>query len=171
MSRPGLPPAPPEPPPDLLRRLRLAIALCVAVVAIASVASLITADDDDRITDEEAAALALFSRLGDDDPIDEQNAKAADSEAKSTARNTVSQVESCFTETSDYAQCGKDRLETDGAGLDLDDVMIDADVATYAVEATSTTGNTFRIARSSGGGFERTCTSANDDGGCAGGTW
>jgi type IV pilus assembly protein PilA len=44
------------------------------------------------------AAIALPVFLG-------QQKKGQDSEAKSNARNTVSQVESCFADTQDYTQC------------------------------------------------------------------
>ena len=44
------------------------------------------------------AAIALPVFLG-------QQKKGQDSEAKSNARNTVSQVESCFADTQDYSQC------------------------------------------------------------------
>jgi type IV pilus assembly protein PilA len=44
------------------------------------------------------AAIALPTFLG-------QQSKAQNSEAKSNARNAVSHVESCFTDTQDYQQC------------------------------------------------------------------
>ena len=45
------------------------------------------------------AAIALPTFLG-------QQKKGQDASAKSDARNAVSQVESCFTDTQDYSQCG-----------------------------------------------------------------
>ena len=55
------------------------------------------------------AAIALPTFLGQSD-------KAKDSSAKSNARNMVSQVESCYTTTSDYASCmtGSNQLDTGG---------------------------------------------------------
>jgi type IV pilus assembly protein PilA len=44
------------------------------------------------------AAIALPAFLG-------QRQKAQDSSAKSDARNMVSQIESCYTDTQDYTQC------------------------------------------------------------------
>jgi type IV pilus assembly protein PilA len=44
------------------------------------------------------AAIALPTFLG-------QRSKAQDASAKSEARNTVSQVESCYANTQDYSQC------------------------------------------------------------------
>src|SRR3954465_7592802 len=55
------------------------------------------------------AAIALPAFLG-------QRAKGQDSDAKSNARNMVSEIESCFTDTEDYAKCHTD-TELGGTGL------------------------------------------------------
>ena len=50
------------------------------------------------------AAIALPTFLG-------QRSKAQDASAKSEARNTVSQVESCYANTQDYSRCTVANLE------------------------------------------------------------
>jgi type IV pilus assembly protein PilA len=108
------------------------------------------------------AAIALPSFLGQSD-------KAKDSSAKSNARNMVSQVESCYTATSTYADC-----EDGDAALDKGGIT--ATVATgtttgYVVTATSATGNTFTITKSATG-VARTCSAAGSSkGGCTGSAW
>src|SRR3954465_7081469 len=56
------------------------------------------------------AAIALPTFLG-------QRAKGQDSSAKSNARNMVSQVESCYATTQDYAQCETGDAELDAGGI------------------------------------------------------
>ena len=108
------------------------------------------------------AAIALPSFIGQSD-------KAKDSSAKSNARNMVSQVESCYTATSTYADC-------DGTDPALDKGGIVADVSAgtttgYVVTATSTTGNTFTITKTANGAT-RTCSAAGSaKGGCSGSAW
>jgi type IV pilus assembly protein PilA len=109
------------------------------------------------------AAIALPSFLGQSD-------KAKDASAKSDARNLVSQVESCYTTTSDYSLC------TTAAGSQLDTGGISGDVTLptssgYTVTATSKTGTTFTILKD-GTGAHRTCVAAaGSKGGCNGGSW
>jgi type IV pilus assembly protein PilA len=108
------------------------------------------------------AAIALPTFLG-------QRAKAQDSSAKSNARNLVSQVESCYATTQAYSSC-----ETGSS--DLDDQGLNGTVANgttngYVITATSDSGNTFTITKSTAGVI-RTCTATNTKGGCpAGGSW
>ena len=112
------------------------------------------------------AAIALPTFLG-------QRAKGQDSSAKSNARNMVSQVESCYATTQAYSSC------TTAAGSELDAGGIsDTTVAAvapsgFSVVATSSSGNTFTIAKSSDGStISRTCTRSNTKGGCPSGlTW
>jgi type IV pilus assembly protein PilA len=112
------------------------------------------------------AAIALPSFIGQSD-------KAKDASAKSNARNMVSQVESCYTTTGSYATCD------DSAGTKLDKGGISGAVdatATpggYTVEATSDTGNKFKITKDASG-VSRTCTNTGSaKGGCAAnnGSW
>jgi type IV pilus assembly protein PilA len=57
------------------------------------------------------AAIALPAFLG-------QQSKGQDADAKSNARNLVSQVESCFANTQDYSQC-QTAAQLPNTGLDL----------------------------------------------------
>jgi type IV pilus assembly protein PilA len=107
------------------------------------------------------AAIALPAFLG-------QQKKGQDSSAKSDARNAVSQMESCYTDAETYAGCG---AKLPAAGLPADKVIVvPPETATsYTVKATSKSGNTFSIVKSSTGTTTRECTGT--DGGCNGGTW
>jgi type IV pilus assembly protein PilA len=104
------------------------------------------------------AAIALPTFLG-------QRAKAQDSSAKSDARNAVSQMESCFT-NSPTVTCPD--AETTAA---MPGITLSTTVASnaYDVSATSASGTKFKIAKA-GTGYTRTCTPVG--GGCAtGGLW
>src|SRR4051794_6936701 len=108
------------------------------------------------------AAIALPSFLG-------QQKKAQDSSAKSDARNSVTQIESCYADSQDYSTCATTALLS-GAGLKL--VTAASGVAptagnpgTFTVTATSKSGNTFTIAKDNTGNVTRTCV------GCSGGSW
>jgi type IV pilus assembly protein PilA len=102
------------------------------------------------------AAIALPTFLG-------QRAKAQDSSAKSDARNAVSQMESCFTDSETYVGCPKAADYTAPTGT-----VISGQTATdYSVTSTSKSGNTFTIAHA-GNAFTRSCTGS---GGCNGGSW
>jgi type IV pilus assembly protein PilA len=108
------------------------------------------------------AALALPSFIGQSD-------KARDAAAKSAARNLVSKVEVCHTETSTYLRC-----ET--GSVDLEDAGIANATATGAVDgfrvvAISETGNTFTIDNVAGA-ITRSCTDAGTPrGGCVDDSW
>ena len=104
------------------------------------------------------AAIALPTFLG-------QRAKAQDSSAKADARNVVSEMESCFTDSETYVGCPE-------AGFTLPTGTVVSGQGTdgYVVTATSKAGtpkNTFIITRA-GGTFTRTCTGTD---GCNGGSW
>jgi type IV pilus assembly protein PilA len=114
------------------------------------------------------AAIALPTFLG-------QQKKGQDASAKSDARNLVSQVEACFSDTQDYTQCNTaSALGTTGLpyGTGVNQVSVSASTATtFTVTANSASTNTFSINRVAGGGYTRTCT-AGGNGGCkTGGTW
>ena len=114
------------------------------------------------------AAIALPTFLG-------QQKKGQDASAKSDARNLVSQVEACFSDTQDYTQCNTaSALGTTGLpyGVGANQVSVTASTAsTFTVTAVSASTNTFSINRVAGGGYTRTCT-AGGNGGCkTGGTW
>jgi type IV pilus assembly protein PilA len=111
------------------------------------------------------AAIALPAFLG-------QQKKGEDSEAKSNARNAVSQVESCYANEQDYNNCNS-AAELGATGLPIDaasDPKITVtpnSATTFTVLATSKSGNTFTITKTATG-LARTCTvPANADrGGC-----
>src|SRR5436190_4788019 len=73
------------------------------------------------------AAIALPAFLG-------QRSKGQDSSAKSDARNMVSQVESCFTDTQDYTGCATPA----NSGLQYGNGQ-------GQVEMTASTQNTFKL--------------------------
>ena len=110
------------------------------------------------------AAIALPTFLG-------QQKKGQDASAKSDARNTVTHVESCFTETQDYRLC-KTAAQLGSTGLDIDGaIAIASTVASgYKVTATSKSTNTFSIEKVSGAAPVRTCATAGQ-GGCKSGSW
>ena len=120
------------------------------------------------------AAIALPAFLG-------QREKGQDSSAKSDARNIVSHVESCYTSTQDYTQCGDTATDVVDSGLDLGtgagQVHVNATGASsYSVVATSKANSgganhTFTITKTNGKFVKPyTCAPANN-GGCSGGNW
>jgi type IV pilus assembly protein PilA len=110
------------------------------------------------------AAIALPTFLG-------QRAKGQDASAKSNARNAVSQVESCFATTEDYAQCDGTDTGLDLAGLSNVAVSGGSGTVGYTVVATSTSGNHFTMVKSATG-IARTCdTNGTTKGGCNGTSW
>jgi type IV pilus assembly protein PilA len=97
------------------------------------------------------AAIALPTFLG-------QRAKGQDAAAKSDARNAVSQMESCFTDTETYVGCTS-------AGKGNPSVISGQGSDTYIVSATSKSGNKFLIKRNGAldgvtlaGTYTRSCT-------------
>ena len=123
------------------------------------------------------AAIALPAFLG-------QQKKGQDGEAKSNARNMVSQVESCATDYSGvYATCttaagnalgttgftfgsaaGEVEVAATGAGVDLN--------KGYTVTAHSQSGTNFVIAKAAATGTSARTCSAGGQGGCrTGGLW
>ncbi|HVP02775.1 MAG TPA: prepilin-type N-terminal cleavage/methylation domain-containing protein [Solirubrobacteraceae bacterium] len=108
------------------------------------------------------AGIALPTFLG-------QQQRAQDAEAKSNARNLVSQVESCYSDNEDYTQCNSASLlgftgVPYGAGQGQASVSASA-TATFTVTAISTSGHTFTISRTAAGGYARDCT-PHGAGGC-----
>ena len=116
------------------------------------------------------AAIALPAFLG-------QQKKGQDAEAKSNARNAVSQVESCgadagsvYTNCVTAAQLGSTGLDI-GAGAGQVSITANGAGAQaglgYTVVATSKSNNTFTITKDPGTGIStRTCTGAATGGGC-----
>jgi type IV pilus assembly protein PilA len=111
------------------------------------------------------AAIALPTFLG-------QRAKAQDSSAKSDARNLVSEVESCYTDSQTYVSCDQNvagELGTStglnfGTGAGQVEVTSSA-VDGYVIVAHSKSGNSFTMTKTAGGPIVKTC-STNGSGGC-----
>ena len=116
------------------------------------------------------AAIALPAFLG-------QRAKGQDGEAKSNARNLVSQVESCYTQTQDYQVCdAEDDLGNTGLTYGTEAGQVSAsssDKDGYTVTAVSESENTFLITKDpETGALSRSCTEAGtDNGGCNSSEW
>jgi type IV pilus assembly protein PilA len=105
------------------------------------------------------AAIALPTFLG-------QRSKAQDSSAKSDARNGVSQMESCFTDSETYVGCPKAADYVPPTGTAISGLTPTG----YTIVSTSKSGNTFTIVRA-GGSYTRSCTPVGGGGGCNAGTW
>src|SRR3954469_10145127 len=120
------------------------------------------------------AAIALPAFIG-------QRDKGKDANAKSDARNLVSQVESCFTQSDLYNSCTDPSVV--GAGLPFNAggvpaarsglVGVLAAGEEFSIVAASKTGNFFSIVKDSNGIVTRSCSSAgSSSGGCGNsGTW
>ena len=111
------------------------------------------------------AAIALPAFLG-------QQKKGQDADAKSLARNMVSQVESCYAVEEDYQQCltPADTGLTYGSGPG--EVQATSDSAlTYEVTATTEGDRTFTITKNADGTTERSCSNESEGGCKADSTW
>jgi type IV pilus assembly protein PilA len=112
------------------------------------------------------AAIALPTFLG-------QQKKGQDASAKSNARNLVSQVESCYADTTDYTLCKSVAQLTQGntasTGLPLVDgtpaagfVAVTASSTTgYTITAVSKSNVTYTIVRDATGNITRSCSPKN----------
>jgi type IV pilus assembly protein PilA len=116
------------------------------------------------------AAIALPAFIGQKD-------KGDDADAKSNARNLVTQVEACYTPAEDYRSCDSQAaLGNTGLAYGTNPGEVEVSAATqdtFSVTAvskavTAGTNNTFTIARDANGVVSRTCTG---NGGCKSGTW
>jgi type IV pilus assembly protein PilA len=122
------------------------------------------------------AAIALPAFLG-------QQEKAKDAEAKSNARNLMSQVESCYTPKEDYRQCATEAALGGNLGIPYGSGPGEAEVTSaqrdsFTIRAVSraTTGgqnDTYSIVRDATGVTTHTCTagSGTNGAGCKNGTW
>jgi len=115
------------------------------------------------------AAIALPAFLG-------QRAKGQDGEAKSNARNMVSQVESCYSQKQAYDDCDTAAdLGTTGLTIGTADgeVSVTGTGQGYSIIGQSKSGNDFTIAKdATSGATSRRCTSTGaGNGGCNGGNW
>jgi hypothetical protein len=101
-----------------------------------------------------------------------------DADAKSGARNLVSQLESCYVTEATYEPCN---LSKDGtvAGEDTGlgpqaaagELTTRTTAQNYVVTAKSKSGNSFEITKDSGGALKKTCTTKGVGGCPAAGTW
>jgi type IV pilus assembly protein PilA len=119
------------------------------------------------------AAIALPAFLG-------QREKAQDTSAKSNARNTVSHMESCFTDNETYVGCDTSLTAANtglpiGAATDPKVTISGATATGYVITATSkaATGgtHTFVITHAAGAADARTCTPVAKGGCPAAGSW
>jgi type IV pilus assembly protein PilA len=124
------------------------------------------------------AAIALPTFLG-------QQQKGQDASAKSNARNLVSQIESCYADSTDYTQCGTiAQLTQNGntsTGLPLVNGLPATKSGNVGVTATSQTGYTivgasksgvnYTITRDTAGNINRTCAPVSTGSCGAGGSW
>jgi type IV pilus assembly protein PilA len=116
------------------------------------------------------AAIALPAFIGQKD-------KGDDADAKSNARNLVSQIEECYTPAEDYRSCDS-QAELGNTGMayganpgEVEVTLAAKDTFTVTAVSKAVTGglnNTFTIERQPNGVTRRTCTGA---GGCNSGTW
>src|SRR4051794_6916800 len=107
------------------------------------------------------AAIALPAFLG-------QRSKGQDSSAKSDARNMVSQIESCYSDTQDYNQC-KTPAQLGSTGLTIGtgtgSVTVQAAGAdTYLIVGNSKSSNKFTIEKQTDGTVSRTCSTGSNGG-------
>lgn len=103
-----------------------------------------------------------------------QKGKAQDAHAKTAVRNAQTAIETCYTDTGDYAQCPEAKLQ------DLDPTLTQAPGDTlkesnmakhgYTLTVTAQTGNAFSITRGNGG-LTRTCKQAGEGGCPSNGNW
>ncbi len=116
------------------------------------------------------AAIALPNFLG-------QRTKAQDSSAKSDARNMVSQLESCFTDSNTYVGSGSGgTCLSSNTGLTYGtgngQVQVTAVAAsTYTIDAKSQSGNDFIITKNGAGTLVRTCTTTGSGACPSTGSW
>ena len=117
------------------------------------------------------AAIALPAFLG-------QQEKGQDADAKSNARNMVSQVESCFASEQDYQQCTNPANTGLPVGTGAGQVTVASSASSnYTVTATSKansggSNHTFVITKGGLGGTSvRTCTVASNGGCPSNGSW
>jgi len=114
------------------------------------------------------AAIALPAFLG-------QRSKGQDSSAKSDARNMVSQVESCFSDSQTYASCTT-AAQLGNTGLTLGNLTGSVEVTgagadTYVIVGHSKSNNDFTITKNSNGAITRSCTAGGSGSCLSSGTW
>jgi type IV pilus assembly protein PilA len=100
------------------------------------------------------AAIALPAFLS-------QRSKGQDADAKSSARNLVSQVESCYSQDQKYDNCAaSDDVKNSGLALGANAGEVELKAAngdSFTIVGHSKSGNDFTIAKVNGGAPTRTC--------------
>ena len=114
------------------------------------------------------AGIAIAVFLGQQD-------KARDADAKSNARNLVSEVESCFAREEDYRHC-QSAAALGPTGMSLGNATGQVTVVAtapheYAISSYSTSGSTYVIAKDLGTGATQSCTPTAKGGCPASGNW
>ena len=113
------------------------------------------------------AAIALPAFLG-------QRQKGQDASAKSDARNMVSQVESCYTDSQNYCNCTNPQNTGLSVGSNPGQVDVTASTAApdvYTIVGHSKSSNNFTITKGSDGATTRTCNTAGKGSCPSGGSW
>jgi type IV pilus assembly protein PilA len=114
------------------------------------------------------AAIALPAFLG-------QRSKGQDASAKSDARNMVSQIESCYTDSQTYSNCTTSTaLGNTGLSIGTGQGQVNIPASgqdTYQIVGHSKSGNNFTITKGTDGAITRTCSTAGSGSCQASGTW
>jgi type IV pilus assembly protein PilA len=114
------------------------------------------------------AAIALPAFLS-------QRAKGQDADAKSGARNMVSQLESCYSQDQTYANCASsDDVTQSGIATGTADGQVELSGLTtddFVVTGHSRSTNDFTITKTNNGAPVRTCTTTGDGGCPTNGSW
>jgi type IV pilus assembly protein PilA len=104
-----------------------------------------------------------------------QRAKGQDADAKSNARNMVSQLESCYAQDQDYTNCGSsDDVTQSGIPVGSADGEVSLSGLTtddFVVVGHSKSSNDFTIEKTDNAAPVRTCTTGGDGGCPTGGSW
>jgi type IV pilus assembly protein PilA len=111
------------------------------------------------------AAIALPAFLG-------QRQKGQDASAKSDARNMVSQVESCYTDSQDYRQCTSPANTGLSIGTATGQVSVTSTGAdVYEIVGHSKSSNNFTITKGTDGAVTRTCSTSGTGSCPSTGSW
>jgi type IV pilus assembly protein PilA len=115
------------------------------------------------------AAIALPAFLG-------QRSKGQDSDAKSNARNMVSEIESCFTDSEDYSVASCTNGTGTGLPVGTGTGKVEVTAASsqgYTIVGHSKSKNNFTITKDPNGTTTRSCDTTNgtDKGGCSSNSW
>lgn len=124
------------------------------------------------------ASLLVISGCGGSSSNKEASmAPAQDKEAMTAARNLVTEVETCYTDTQDYSKCGDNEMRAQGSFAKIGDKPGSASVSDnktggFTVTANSKSGSIFTLKRESGGQIAYSCKDeADSKGACKDGKW